>query len=606
MNCFCRGNKILVETNKGSVKGSKMKTRKGKKIFAFRGIPYAKPPVGKLRFRRSEPAEPWEGLLDGTKESKKSYQPNVLLPESAFREGREDCLYLNVYTKSYPSSGDGVLPDQEPPLLPVLVFLHGGAFVVGSCEAMLYGPQVLLDREVVLVGVNYRLGALGFLSLETEEAPGNLGLHDQFLALCWVRDNIAQFGGDPDNVTLLGESAGAMSAVCHLVSPIPRGLFHRVISLSGSQACAIMHNDRSPRCYALALATKLGYSGDETDSQSLLSFLQSQSAVNIVKKSIMFADWDYANPMPWTPSLDTFSSQPFLPLSFTEAVKAGKVSRVPVMFGLCKDEGLILSAPFYQTKERWELLRQDWTNWAPLVFFGRERELTTDRDREVASDIGSFYFGEETKISGLASDEETLRQLTKIYTMSYFYSAAHHDSTVLAQAGLPVHVFILSHPPAFSLMDMFRLNIKQLFYMFACRAFGFNPYYQQFGVCHGDDLNYLFPMDPPGFPPTVVTEDQKQVQRHLMDIVSSFASSGDPSTTEEIGSIWEPVQAETGISKYLKVDAPCTMENDQDLRRELNFWSEIRAAAKMDHWELKKEKPCVFHNTIAFKRQQQQ
>ena len=136
-----------------------------------------------MRFRRSQPSEPWEGVLDGRKEAKKAYQPNVLMPESCFREGGEDCLYLNVYTRHYPDSNDG----EVPPLLPVLVFLHGGAFVVGSCEAMLYGPQVLLDREVVLVGLNYRLGALGFLSLECDEAPGNLGLHDQFLALCWVR-----------------------------------------------------------------------------------------------------------------------------------------------------------------------------------------------------------------------------------------------------------------------------------------------------------------------------------------------------------------------------------------------------------------------------------
>ena len=141
-----------------------------------------------MRFRRSQPSDPWEGVLDGTNEAKKAYQPNVLLPESCFREGGEDCLYLNVYTGHNTDSSEGEVPEAAPPpLLPVVIFLHGGAFVIGSCEAMLYGPQVLLDREVVLVGLNYRLGALGFLSLECDEAPGNLGLHDQFLALCWVR-----------------------------------------------------------------------------------------------------------------------------------------------------------------------------------------------------------------------------------------------------------------------------------------------------------------------------------------------------------------------------------------------------------------------------------
>ena len=128
--------------------------------------------------------------------------------------------------------------------------------------------------------------------------------------------------------------------------------------------------------------------------------------------------------------------------------------------------------------------------------------------------------------------------------------------------------------------------------MASLRAFGCNPYHRVYGVCHGDDLNYLFPMDPPGFPARVVTENQKTVQRFLLDIVSTFSQSGDPSATNTLGGIWEPLevnmfnvrcdhlclpQADTGIAKYLKVDAPaCTMENDDDLRSELMFWSQVR------------------------------
>ena len=113
-----------------------------------------------------------------------------------------------------------------------------------NTQAGTYGAQV------VLVGVNYRLGILGWLCLETDEAPGNLGLHDQLLALTWVRDNIAEFGGDPANVTLLGESAGAMSAMLHLVSPMSRGLFHRLVALSGTPSSTFLHTDRRPAVYA--------------------------------------------------------------------------------------------------------------------------------------------------------------------------------------------------------------------------------------------------------------------------------------------------------------------------------------------------------------------
>ena len=584
---------LIVKTRNGAVSGSTMRSRKGARILSFRGIPYARPPVGDMRFRRSEPAQSWTGVLDGTKESKKCLQPNVLMPQLPFLTGGEDCLYLNVYTKQTKPSA----------LLPVIVYIHGGAFVVGSCEAMLYGPQVLLDREVVMVGINYRLGALGFLSLETDEAPGNLGLHDQYLALLWVRDNIAQFGGDPDNVTLMGVSAGAMSATCHLVSPISRGLFHRVIALSGTMASTFMHKDRSPRCYALALASRLGYTGDKNDGRSLLSFLQTQSASTIVRAAAMFMDWDYANPMPWNPSRDSFSSQPFLPRGFTAAVQAREFSSVPVVFGLCRDEGLIYSAYFMQTKARWELLRGDWTTWAPLLFFGRERDLATDSDKQTAADIGRYYFGQDTDISGLPSDDGTISKLTRIYSMSYFYSAAHHDASVLAKAGAQVHVFILTQPPDFSLMDLFRLDLKQLCWMFTARSFGYNPYPNHYGVCHGDDNNYLFPMEPPGFPPTVVTEDQKKVQNHLLNIVSSFARDGETGAVPVLGRVWEAVEAETGVSRYLRLDTNCSMEEDTELRRELTFWDEVRLRARMEDWEPGKEVPTILHNKIAIHRQ---
>ena len=213
----------------------------------------------------------WDDVLDGTMEAKQSLQPNALELHSSThcpldQFGGEDCLYLNVYTRCLADEREEKDCGLEAceVLEPVIVFLHGGVFALGSCEAALYGPDILLDRDnVVLVGVNSRLGALGFLSLECDEAPGecnrhhemyvaypiplllgNLGLHDQYLALRWIRENIASFGGDPDNVTLMGESSGAMSAICHLVSPLSRGLFHRVIAMSGTWTSVLMRNDR--------------------------------------------------------------------------------------------------------------------------------------------------------------------------------------------------------------------------------------------------------------------------------------------------------------------------------------------------------------------------
>ena len=576
-----------------------MKSKKGKKIFAFRGIPYAKPPVENLRFRRSEPFGYWEGTLDGTNESKKSFQPNVLSPKSPFRQGGEDCLYLNVYTKVCRHHNDGPLPQNEEEDQPVVVFFHGGAFVVGACESMLYGPDVLLDRDIVLVGVNYRLGPFGWLSLETDDAPGNLGLHDQYLALLWIKENIAAFGGDPSNVTLMGESAGAMSAMCHLVSPISGGLFHKIIALSGTSSSVLLHNDRTPKTYANALARKLGYNG-EMRPDMVLEFLQKQKAINILKGSIMFLDWDYANPMPWVPIQDSFSSDPFLPMSFNDAVESGKFQKVPVIIGSCKDEGLILTAPFYKNKKWWSLLRKDWEEWAPLLFLNRERELITDADREIAKDIGEFYFGKGVDISTLEGNEENIAKLTQMYSMAYFHSGFDEDSKLLAKSGAEVFTFILTHPPAFTLMDIFRLSLPKLSLMFTCRSIGFNPYKKDYGVCHGDDLNYLFPMAPPGFPKSVVTPAQKEVQQRLLDCVSTFAFSSRPTFSGSSEEVWKPLDADIG--EYLDFGAELKMERNDQLSQQMEFWKVIRGKTNKHQMDLTEQPITTLHDKIAIER----
>lgn len=141
--------------------------------------------------------------------------------------GSEDCLFLNVYTSD--------LTPKE--LLPVIVSIPGGAYKYGSGNDDIYGPDFLVLKDVVVVTINYRLDALGFLSMGTCEVPGNAGLKDQIAALKWVQNNIRCFGGDPNQVTVIGESAAAASITYHMTSPISKGLFHRVIVMSGATPC---------------------------------------------------------------------------------------------------------------------------------------------------------------------------------------------------------------------------------------------------------------------------------------------------------------------------------------------------------------------------------
>jgi para-nitrobenzyl esterase len=217
---------VLVETRRGRVRG-----RAEGGLAVFRGIPYARPPIGARRFGPPEPAQSWTGTHDAIRFGASASQNGALIgPIMSLGIGRtsEDCLYLNVWT-----------PGADRRRRPVLVWIHGGAFVLGAGSQMLYDGAALARRgDVVVVTINYRLGAFGFLRLRDRFGPrlpatGNEGLLDQLAALTWVRDEIEAFGGDPGQVTIFGESAGSMSCATLLALPRARGLFHRAILQSG-------------------------------------------------------------------------------------------------------------------------------------------------------------------------------------------------------------------------------------------------------------------------------------------------------------------------------------------------------------------------------------
>ncbi|KAI9205196.1 carboxylesterase type B [Polychytrium aggregatum] len=202
-------------------------------MYVWRGIRFGKPPVGPLRFRNPVPVDPWPGVLRAHSfeaapaQPKPPFMPEWLpVPPISKPPPREDCLFLNIWNASNPETS---------PLKPVMVFIYGGAFVIGCGSQDLYhGEHLATNGDVVVVTLNYRLGALGFLFLgDTAEGfDSNLGLKDQVLALQWVQANIRAFGGDPDNVTIFGQSAGGISVTTLLAVPAARGLFHKAIAQS--------------------------------------------------------------------------------------------------------------------------------------------------------------------------------------------------------------------------------------------------------------------------------------------------------------------------------------------------------------------------------------
>jgi para-nitrobenzyl esterase len=223
--------KTVVKTKSGNIEGS---FEDG--LYIFKGIPYAEPPVGPLRWMPPQPVKPWNGIRPVKKYG--AIAPQTVMPIGPFvqvpQPQSEDCLFLNVWT-----------PGLDNAKRPVMVWIHGGAFTIGSGSDPMYDSVVLLKRgNIVLVTINYRLGMLGFLRLKDATggktpATGNEGLMDQVVALKWVKENIASFGGDPDNVTVFGESAGGMSIGFLMAMPSAKGLFQKGILESGVGSAAV-------------------------------------------------------------------------------------------------------------------------------------------------------------------------------------------------------------------------------------------------------------------------------------------------------------------------------------------------------------------------------
>src|SRR5579859_1123232 len=217
-----------VRTEAGTVEGS---TNHDGKVQIFKGIPYAAPPVGALRWKEPQPVAKWEGVRKATEFGARCMQGNVF-GDMVFRDAgtSEDCLYLNVWTPKASAEAK----------LPVMVWIYGGGFQAGATSEPRQDGEALAHRGVVIVSMNYRLGIFGFFSHpeltkeSAHHASGNYGLLDQVAALEWVRKNIAAFGGDPENVTIFGESAGSFSVSALMASPRSKGLIHRAIGESGA------------------------------------------------------------------------------------------------------------------------------------------------------------------------------------------------------------------------------------------------------------------------------------------------------------------------------------------------------------------------------------
>lgn len=367
------GMTVSVHTLTGAVMGRRQSTLGGQ-VDTFLGIPYAKPPVGDLRFRRPVPVDRWCDVYKAfTMPNACTQTPVVMFGDEFKGEAMwvskssisEDCLYANVWAPAEHSH-------RQTPLTPVMVWIYGGGFNGGSSDIDLYDGALMAARNnLIVVSFNYRTGVMGFLDVQTDEAPGNVGLLDQQLALKWVKENIIFFGGNPEQVTIAGESAGSMSVNFHLLSPGSRNLFSRAIMQSGSvySSKAVLSEEEKFRSASrLAEAANCTQSDAKVFPNEIAKCLQKVPAgkLSLLELSLYQVPIKYA----FSPTVDGF----FIPDHPINMVEEGKFKKADLLMGTNENEGtffLVYDFASHFSKDNSSLLTRQQAIDIVRTMFGR-------------------------------------------------------------------------------------------------------------------------------------------------------------------------------------------------------------------------------------------
>nr|MDO8109235.1 carboxylesterase family protein [Candidatus Sigynarchaeota archaeon] len=431
----------------------------------FLGIRYAEAPVGKLRYAEPRIVKAWEGIYDAIQYGPMAPQalkdnPSIELEES------EDCLLLNVYTP--------VLDDKKRP---VMFFIHGGAFALGSGSRPRDRGVALVEREnVVLVCIQYRLGPLGFLAMAG--VPPNLGLKDMICALRWVRDNIAAFGGDPENVTIFGQSAGGISVSYLLVMPAARGLFHKAIMHSGTFPLEPVTPEKASRITKLLLS-KLHVADGDVTALRKLPWQKIMKAQAKIARNMLSGNHH-------VPVVDGTT----IPKDCISAIRSGFSASIPLVIGHTSSE-----LPIFEG------------------FFNKKNALVRNVVKSIISNRMKTMGLKKENIKKVLADYKNLLYASRIRDLEY--------DQILMDLGFRIPAIIVADAHCTG-------NAPTYFYEFAYKA-------PKLGAAvHVLDMYFIFGtldtsdgvdvMKPSG------TKEEKQLSERMMDAWANFARKGDPST----------------------------------------------------------------------------
>ncbi|XP_044728417.1 juvenile hormone esterase-like isoform X2 [Chrysoperla carnea] len=536
----------IVKVSSGSLQGNVLLNDCQEPYFGFHGIPYAKPPINTLRFKSPQPPNDWSGIrmanLQGNECVQRSLFTNSII-------GNEDCLYANVFTKHLPN-------DTNTSLKPVLVFIHGGGFGSGSSDNKQYGSIYLMCEDIVLVTFNYRLNIFGFLSFDdpSVNVPGNAGLKDQVQLLRWVQENIKQFSGDPNKVTIFGQSAGAASVNLLMLSPLAKGLFHRAISNSGT---ALQPFVFTPRRYR-ELARLLKYNGDISNQKQIFEFFMKFDAATLLKaqKRLRTTFLPYLgdrSEMVVTVENEIGNADPFI-TSMPEKIIANKqYNDVPYLLGFNSEEGAFF------------------LKWDTNVHynFSDEQDTIPRYLRIEKNTPKAFAFGKKIKEFYYGNQMPSYNNLMSYYNMMtdsiYSHKISEVARTMAMNSKSPIYFYEFSYKT--------QLN-------WASRYFARTP---QPATSHCDDLGYLF-FNILNVLPVSPNSDAGIGRHRMIKFWTNFAKYGDPNSKTNdplLNVTWLPINKEHFY--YLNIDKDMSLR-ENPIQNRLLFWDNIEQCAATTQW----------------------
>lgn len=405
----------VVSVSEGQLEGKLLKSG----VIVFKGVPYAAPPVKNLRWKAPLPLAKWSGIRPAFDFGPRPMQKSNIMYEFRSKNVNEDCLYLNIWMPSVKSSA----------LKPVYVFIHGGSFVRGDGSQPAYDGESMATDGIVYVSINYRLGIFGFmahreLSKESGHGSGNYGLLDQVAALKWIKENISSFGGDPNSITIGGESVGAQSVTAHMVSPISKQLFSRAIAESGSII------DNRTLINSLETSENLGLAVANAAKTSDIAALRSLSASKVLKIA------SKGNPRRFIPTIDGYFLEEDPAISFAN----GKQAQVPLLSGWNANE--VPSVALFRLRRATKAN----FNKALVRLYGAKAD-------KVAALYPAAVSKQEIKLAGA--------EVISDYAINY---ASWNLADIQASANkAPVYRYLFAHPhPGLSDYQLDRGNLLQI------------------------------------------------------------------------------------------------------------------------------------------------